>query len=208
VQRGVEHRGQWPAALAQRGEGDAEKHAEEHDLQDVALGEGLHGAGRHDVGEELGERERFALRGVARGVTGGDVGGGQARAGTGHVHNDEPDGERERGYDLEIEERLPAHAADLLEVGDVRDAEDDGEEDDRTDHHLHELHERVAHRAQGAAQLRVERPQQGAQRHRAQDLESEVLGDALHAGRSTSIRPRHGACNVRSSQDLRKGTVR
>jgi len=50
------------------------------------------------------------------------VGSGQADAGLDQIDCYEPDHERDRGHDLEIDQRLEPHPADLLEVPGARDA--------------------------------------------------------------------------------------
>ena len=60
--------------------------------------------------------------------------------------------ERERGHDLEVEQRLEADAADLLHVLHAGDAVHDRAEDDRRDEHLDQLDEGVAERLHRLAQ--------------------------------------------------------
>src|SRR5690606_10457048 len=55
----------------------------------------------------------------------------------------EADEERERRDDLEVEERLAAHAPDGLEVAGLRDTGDDRRDQDRDDDRLDERDERL-----------------------------------------------------------------
>src|SRR4051794_26653416 len=67
-----------------------------------------------------------------------------ADAGLDEVNDREADEERDGRDDLEVDERLRAHAADLLEVAAARDAYDERREDERRDDGLDHVQEDVA----------------------------------------------------------------
>ena len=161
--------------LAQRGERDAEKNREEDDLQDVAFREGVDDARGHDVREEVAEAHRLPLRRVLRDVAASHGRHVQAGARLGDVHDDEPDRERERRHDLEVDERLEADGADLLQVVHVGDAERDREEDDRPDHHPDERDERVAQRSHRTRGIRRD----DAERHSDRDRDENAKGQVF-----------------------------
>ena len=134
------------------------------------------------------KRSSFALRGERRDVAGGDAGGVDPLARTQDVHDDQPDGERERRHDLEVEQRLAPDPADPLEVRDVRDAEDDREEDDRRDDHPHQVHERVADGLHGPAGVRPERTDQRPERDGHEHADGEVAAEAGQPGGCHGVR--------------------
>src|SRR5215211_7168569 len=76
---------------------------------------------------------------------------GHADARLPEIDDDQADNEGERCYDLEVEQRLEANAADLSHILHAGDAVHDGEEDDRRDDHLDHLDEAVAERLHGLA---------------------------------------------------------
>ena len=94
----------------------------------------------------------------------------------------EPDDQRKRGHDLEIDQRLHADAADLLHVLHAGDAVHDGAEDDRRDEHLDQLDEPVAERLHRLAELRVEMTQQDAEHDRGKHLHIEMRVKRLVRG--------------------------
>ncbi len=69
------------------------------------------------------------------GVTGGGCYGShrEADTGFGDVDRQQADDEGQGGDDLEVDERLDAHAADAFEVAVTGDADDEGGEDERGD---------------------------------------------------------------------------
>ena len=164
------------AALAQELEREGEQDREEQHLQDLALGEGADHGGRDDVQEEV---ERGLLGRLLR--VGGDALGVErvgvdvhADAGLPDVDDHEADDQRDRGHDLEVDQRLDPDPADLLHVLHAGDAVHHGAEDDRGDQHLDQLDEGVAERLHAGAELGVEVPEQDAQHDGAQDLDVEV----------------------------------
>jgi len=78
----------------------------------------------------------------------------EALAGLQHLATSSPIAKREGRHRLEIEQRLDADAADLLEVAHRADAVHDSAEDDRRDHHLDQRDEAVAERLERGAGLR------------------------------------------------------
>ncbi len=116
--------------------------------------------GLRDVG-----RDRLGIE--RRGI---DV---EAVAGLQYLADQEADRERERRHRLEIEQRLDADAADLLEIAHRGDAVHDGAEDHRRDHHLDQRDEAVAERLELPAEVRIEIPDEDAERDRDQHLDVE-----------------------------------
>ena len=84
-----------------------------------------------------------------------------------------PDDQRESGDDFEVEQRLAADAAELLQIAHRGDAVDDGAEDDRRDDHLDQLDEAVAERLERFAELRKEMADDDAERDGDQHLDVE-----------------------------------
>ena len=126
------------AALAHAGHHDAGEDRDEKNLEQVTRGESVEEALRDQSHDVAGD-----------GIVGGDLGvflnrftvelahiGIETGARLHHLTHKHADEERNGRDHLEIDQRLQAYAADLLQVADGGDAVDDGTEDDRRDHHL------------------------------------------------------------------------
>jgi hypothetical protein len=83
------------------------------------------------------------------------------------------DQQRQRRDRLEIEQRLDADAADLLEVAHRADSVHDRAEDDRRDHHLDERNEAVTERLERDAGIGKEMADDNADGDGDQDLNVE-----------------------------------
>ena len=79
----------------------------------------------------------------------------EALAGVDEVADDEPDRQRERRHDHEVQQRQAADLADGRGLGDRADADHDRAEDDRRDHHLDEGDEPLADRLERDAEARA-----------------------------------------------------
>jgi hypothetical protein len=88
-------------------------------------------------------------------------------------HNAED--QRHRGHDLEIDERLDADAADLLEVAGPCDAVHDDAEHDGGDDHRDQLEEGVAEDLQFDREVRRRNTEQNAKKKRRQHLHKQGL---------------------------------
>jgi hypothetical protein len=86
------------------------------------------------------------------------------------VDDHEADDQRDRGHDLEVDQRLQADPADLLHVLHAGDAVHHGAEDDRRDQHLDQLDEGVAERLHLRPELRVEVSEEDAGQDGGQHL--------------------------------------
>ena len=133
------------AALAKHHQRTAEQDGEQQNLQYLALGEGADDRVGDNMQDEI---HRFHLARLL-----GEAGdgrcvrlAGKADAGLYDIGDDQAERESEGRDDLEIDERLDRHAADLRDFGNMRDARHDRAEDDRRDHHFDQLYEAVAHR--------------------------------------------------------------
>ena len=177
-------------ARAERGERDAEEEREEHDLQDVALrrtrrprSTGTMWVRKSTKRSSFPCAANWPRRRPRRAVR-----ASMPSPGPEHVHHHQPDAERERRHDLEVDERLEPHPPDPLEVGRVRHAADDGEEDDRRDDHPHQVDEGVAQGLHGPAGRRPERADQRAQRDGHQHADGQVAAEAGQPGRCHEVR--------------------
>jgi len=113
--------------------------------------------------------------GIERGRVGVDAG-----AGLHPVDHEQADDERDGGDDLEIDQCLYPHPADLFHVAQAGDPHDDGREDDRADQHLDELDERVAQRLQLLAQRGVLPAEQHAGDDGQEDLDIDIGDETFH----------------------------
>jgi hypothetical protein len=132
------------------GERRAEDHAEDDDLQDFAI--------RHRLGEVLREDvEDHVLPGARR--RGRELAGvdrrGQRNAHPGTADRDgrPADEERERGHDLEVDERFHAHPSHLPQVGVAGDAHDERGKEQRRDDRADQPEEDLADEAQRHRQV-------------------------------------------------------
>ena len=103
-----------------------------------------------------------------------------ARARIEEVRDRDTEHQRDRRHDLEVDHRLHADAADLLEVARAADAEDDDAEDDHRDQHLDELDEAVAERLELGGKVGEEHPDRDAEQERDDDLSEERLPERSH----------------------------
>ena len=156
---------------------------EQQHLQDIALGEGVDHRGRDDLHQEI---DRAVLHvadpvGICR-HRGGvqrarvDV---HADAGLERIGQDDADQQGEGGDDLEVDHRLDADPADLLQVAGLRDAQHDDAEHDRGDDHLDQLDEPVAKRLQRLGEIRPYGADDDAQYKGHDDLEEKGLVERL-----------------------------
>jgi hypothetical protein len=95
----------------------------------------------------------------------------EALAGLQDLADDQADSERQGRDRFEIEQRLDADAADLLEVAHRADAMHHGAEDHRRDHHLDQRDEAVAKRLQCLAGVRKVMTDDDAERDGDQHLD-------------------------------------
>ena len=161
--------------LGQPSDGERREAGDEQHLQEVAGDESGEERRGDDVEEEGRHRLRLGALGVALRDLGVESGGVnvEAHAGLEPVHHHEADDERERGDDLEVEQRLDAHAPQLLHVLHGGDAVDDGAEDDGRNHHLDQLDEGVAQRLERLAEVRVTPADHDAERDGQEHLHVE-----------------------------------
>src|SRR5205085_2321045 len=96
--------------------------------------------------------------------------------------DDQADRQRQGRNRLEVEQRLDADAADLLEIAHRADAIHHGAEDHRRDHHLDQGDEAIAERFQLNAGLRKQMADQDADRDGNQDLNIENAVPRARAG--------------------------
>jgi hypothetical protein len=127
-------------------DGKAGEDRHQQDLQQVAARERADEGVRNDIHQVGGDTLLAGARHVGRdrlGVEGSriDV---EADARLQNLAHQQPDDERQRGHRLEIEQRLDADPADLLEVAHRSDAVHHGAENHRRDHHLDHRDEGIA----------------------------------------------------------------
>ena len=163
-------------ALTQHEQSESEQDREEQNLQDLAFREGPD----HSVGDDVHkEFDRALLPGLGRidldrlGIDRSGV-HVHADAGLKDIDHDQANDQRNRGEDLEIDERLQSDAADLLHILHAGDAMHDGAEDDRRDEHLDQLDKHVAQRLHGLAKVRVEMAQQDTEHDGGKHLHIEM----------------------------------
>jgi hypothetical protein len=97
----------------------------------------------------------------------------EAFAGLQQIADQKPERERDRRHRLEVDQRLHADPAHLLEIAHGADAVHDGAEDHRCDHHLDQRDETVAQRFESDAGVRKEMADEDADGDRDQDLNVE-----------------------------------
>jgi hypothetical protein len=129
--------------LAERGQRDAEEHREHDDLQDLVVRHRLGERLRHQVADEILQRE-FRGREVRRRT---DVRQRQPQvlARLEQVGHDQAEDQRDQRRGDEPAERLAEHAPDRLRIAHVRDADDQRREHQRADQHLDQAQEHVGH---------------------------------------------------------------
>nr|GEU28409.1 hypothetical protein [Tanacetum cinerariifolium] len=173
MQKHVQHIDQRRHLLAQPVQRKREQQREQDDLQHIALHEGTHHAAGHDVHQELRSRVMFGCRRV--GLDGRRVDGAgvdmHARAGLDHVHDDQPEHQRDGRADLEVQHGLGADASRFLDAAHAGNAHHHRGKDDRRQQHLDELDEQVAERLELDADVGIKMAHQHACREADDDLD-------------------------------------
>ena len=129
------------AFFADHPQRDREDDAEDDDLQHVAFGHGLDDRFGNHVQQDL--IPRLCVRGDLRLRAHRKV---HTHAGLHDVDGDQPNDERERRHDLEVDDRAEPHTADDLDVSRARDTRDQRRKDQRGDDHLDHPQEQLAER--------------------------------------------------------------
>ena len=158
--------------LLHHGERDAEDNREDGDLEDLAFGDALGEVLREDVDEEV-----VPVRGRRSGGLRGAGSERESDTGLADVDGEQADGQRERGDDLEVDERLDAHAADALDVAVAGDADDEHGEDERSDDALDEPKEDVGEEAHLHGELRGVEAELCAGDHRDEHPDGEAAAE-------------------------------
>jgi hypothetical protein len=172
----VDQRGDALALLAaDQRQADAEQDGEEQHLQHVVARQRVERGGRDDVHQEGADAFALQLLGIA-GIIGERLGierrgiDVHAVAGSEQIGEQEADHERDRGHDLEIDQRLDADPPDLLEVAGAGDAVHDHAEHDRRDDHRDQLEEGIAQDLQADRKVGSGHAEHDAEDQSGQDL--------------------------------------
>ncbi len=120
---------------------------------------------------------------MASSVDGIDV---HAVAGAEDIGEQQADHERDRGHHLEIDQRLDADPADLLEVAGAGDAVHHDAEHDRRHDHRDQLEEGVAEDLQADGEVGNGHPEHDAEHQRGQNLNEKRGIDRLSRRRRSS----------------------
>ena len=194
----IDHRGDELALLAaDQREADAEQHREEQHLEHVVARQRVERGARDHVEQEGADAAALQLVGVVgigverlgverRGI---DV---HAVAGAERVGEEETDHERDRGHHLEIDQRLDADPADLLEVAGAGNAVHDDAEHDRRHDHRNQLQEGVAEDLEPDGEIRHGHAEDDAEDQRGQDLDEQRGVERLRLGGRGRGDGRHG----------------
>jgi len=168
----VDHCDERAPALSRGGKRSTEQHGNQQDLQYISRRKSACDGVGNNVHQEL---DCILLMRRSR-ITGESfrVDGGRIQVKTAARMKDmschEPDHERERRHDFEVEQRLAAYSPDFLHVAHSGNAGHDGAEDNRPDHHLDQLDERVAKRFHLHGKRRREMPEQHANNDRDEHM--------------------------------------
>lgn len=126
-------------------EGDAEENSEDGDLQDLVFGDGFGDVFGENVKEEIVPLER---RDILHGGLGRSGGESETDSGAAEVDDGDTEEESDGGEDFEVDETLPAYAADFAHVTMTCDAGDERTEDKRSDDNFDEAEKDIAEDAQ------------------------------------------------------------
>ena len=177
---GVEQRGHRAALLPRRRYGDAEEGREDHHLQHVVAGQRIDQRGREHVQDDV----PGALLASGHRLQLGDAGrfGRDAGAGPQQVDQAEPEHQRERGGDLEVDERLGADPAHRLQVARAGNPDDQRREQQRPDDHLDHPQEDVGQRAELGGERRPQPADDDAQHQAEHDARGGARTAAARRG--------------------------
>src|SRR6266852_2574208 len=156
-------------------EADAENDREKQHLEHVVARQRVERSGRNDIHEEAADAAALQIvRVVGKGTErlgvqrrGIDV---HAVARPEQVGEQQTDDQRDRGHDLEIDQRLDADPADFLEVAGARDAVHHDAEHDRSDDHRNQLQKGVAQDLELDGKIRHRHAECYSQQQSRQDL--------------------------------------
>ena len=101
-------------------------------------------------------------------------------AGFDGVHGDEPDDQRKRRQDLEIDKRLHPHTANLTEIAVPRDPHNKRRENEGSDQALDQTYEDGAEGAQIEGEFRPEPADKESGGHAKKDIAGEGVRGAAH----------------------------
>jgi hypothetical protein len=163
--------------LAEQRDGKAGQDRDQQHLQQVAARERTEITVGNDREQMLDDAGLLCL---------GDVGGDGFRIDGGRIDiepatgledfaNQQPNGQSNRRYGLEIDQRFQADPANALEIAHRGNAVHDGAENHRRDHHLDQGDETVTERLQLLAEMWIEIPDQHTERDCDQDLQIQDL---------------------------------
>ena len=151
-------------------ERDAEKDGEGGDLQDLVFGHGFGDVFGEDVQEEVVPAE--SSDGL-RGGFGGRGGESDANSGASEVNYGYANEECDGGDDFEVQETLPADAADFAHAAVTRDAGDERAENEWRYDHFDEAEKNVAEDAKVRGELRRVEAEFEADEHGEEDPKRE-----------------------------------
>ncbi|MGY4357661.1 hypothetical protein ACVW0J_004154 [Bradyrhizobium sp. i1.7.7] len=176
---------------------NTEQDREEQHLEHVVARQRIEGGAGDHIHQEgaeaaAGQLVRVVGIGVERlGVErrGIDV---HAVAGTEEIGEQQTDHEGDRRHHLEIDQRLDADPADLLEVAGTGNAVHDDAEHDRGHDHRDQLQEGVAEDLEPDGEVRNGHPQDDAKHQRGEDLDEQRGVERLRLGGRCRGDGRHG----------------
>ena len=150
---------------ADRRAGGAEQEGEDHDLQHVVAGHGVDDARRervlHDRGERGGSGGRHRVGSRARDR--------DAIAGTHQIDHAQPQEQRKRSDDFEIEDGLGADSPHVFEIAAAGDSGHERAEQQRRDDGTDQAQKHGAHQAELLGDVRGEDAERHAGRHADED---------------------------------------
>jgi len=163
------------AAVTEGGEREAKQNCYEDHLQYIALRERVHDGGRNDMQHKFRDALGLGLPGVLRHGLRVEIGGiyVEARAGMHEVAHHQSDEQRNRGDNLEIQQRFAADTADLFHVLHAGDAGNHGTKDDQRNDHRDEANETIPERLHGDGFGRAEIAEHNGSTNRDEDLHPE-----------------------------------
>ncbi|MNX95806.1 hypothetical protein D3C86_1280960 [compost metagenome] len=173
--KGVDQAHQRLARLAHQRQRAAEQHGDQQHLEHVTAGEGAHHRVRDQLEQEIDRAGALHLLGVVDiGRHGRDIERARvhvhARAGLEHVGQHDAQRQCDGGDDLEVDHRLDADPAHLLQLAGAADAGHHHAEHDGANQHLDQLDEGIAKWLELGGELGKAEPEQGAEHQRDQYL--------------------------------------
>src|SRR5271166_4558542 len=209
----INKRDQPLAPLTQRRQRQPKQHRHKNNLQDVALRKRVHHRRWNNVQNKFRNTLRLRRPRVIRHRLGIQIRGihVQPVSRMHHIPHHQPDKQRQRGHNLEIQQRLPAYAPNLFHVLHAGNAGNHGAKNDQRNDHRDQPDETVAQRLHGDSSRRTEITEEYGYGDSEENLHPQVRVERFflrRAARGHQSRSHFSGCRMASTTSFRNPAAR